>query len=86
MLFTIFNSSAIKVTALLCRLERAPTYPVINPYFADKTAGIYAHSTPENKMKAVEEASKKWTMRHRDWAMIYSQLMILFEDRVAKYV
>ena len=35
---------------------------------------------------AVEEASRKWTMRHRDWAMIYSQLMIFFEDRLAKYV
>jgi len=34
---------------------------------------------------AVEEAAKKWTMRQRDWAMIYSQLMIFFEDRVAKY-
>jgi putative transposase len=35
---------------------------------------------------AVEDAARKWTMRHRDWAMIYSQLMIFFEDRVAKYV
>ena len=35
---------------------------------------------------AVEGASRKWTMRHRDWAMIYSQLMIFFEDRVSKYV
>jgi transposase-like protein len=35
---------------------------------------------------AVEGAARKWTMRHRDWAMIYSQLMIFFEDRVAKYV
>lgn len=35
---------------------------------------------------AVEEASRKWTMRHRDWAMIYSPLMIFFEDRLAKYV
>jgi putative transposase len=35
---------------------------------------------------AVEQAARKWTMRHRDWAMIYSQLMIFFEDRVAKYV
>jgi putative transposase len=34
---------------------------------------------------AVEEAAKKWTMRQRDWAMIYSQLMIFFEDRLAKY-
>ena len=59
--------------------------PIIKPLLLT-TARIYAHSAPENKMKAVEEASKKWTMRHRDWAMIYSQLMILFEDRVAKYV
>ena len=35
---------------------------------------------------AVEGAARKWTMRHRDWAMIYSQLMIFFQDRVAKYV
>jgi putative transposase len=35
---------------------------------------------------AVMEAAKKWTMRHRDWAMIYSQLMIFFEDRLGKYV
>jgi len=35
---------------------------------------------------AVEGASRKWTMRLRDWAMIYSQLMIFFQDRLAKYV
>jgi putative transposase len=35
---------------------------------------------------AVAEAAIKWTMRHRDWAMIYSQLMIFFEDRLGKYV
>jgi len=35
---------------------------------------------------AVEEAAKKWTMRQRDWAMIYSQLIIIFEDRLGKYV
>ncbi len=34
---------------------------------------------------AVEEAAKKWTMRHRDWAVICSQLMIFFEDRLAKH-
>jgi len=33
---------------------------------------------------AVEEAAKKWTMRQRDWAMIYSQLMIFFEDRMER--
>jgi len=31
---------------------------------------------------AVEEASKKWTFRHRDWAVIYSRLMIYFGDRL----
>ena len=35
---------------------------------------------------AVEGAAKKWTMRHRAWPMIYSQLMIFFEDRLGKYV
>jgi putative transposase len=35
---------------------------------------------------AVEGASRKWTIRHRDLSMIYSQLMIFFEDRLAKYV
>jgi len=35
---------------------------------------------------AVEGAARKWTMRHRNWAMIYSQLMIFFEDRLEKYV
>ena len=33
---------------------------------------------------AVEEAAKKWTFRHRDWAMIYSQLMIYFGDRLGE--
>ena len=35
---------------------------------------------------ALQEASKKWTSRLRDWAMIYSQLMIFFEDRLSKYL
>lgn len=34
---------------------------------------------------AVEEAAKKWTMRHRDCTAIYSQLIIFFQDRLAKY-
>lgn len=34
--------------------------------------------------QAVEEASKKWTSRRRDWAVIYSQLMIFFGDRLRK--
>jgi transposase-like protein len=35
---------------------------------------------------AVEGAERKWKMRHRDWAMICSQLMTFFEDRLAEYV
>lgn len=33
---------------------------------------------------AVEEAAKKWTLRQRDWAMIYSQLIIYFGDRLGE--
>ena len=33
---------------------------------------------------AVEEAAKKWTFRRRDWAIIYSQLIIYFGDRLAE--
>ena len=33
---------------------------------------------------AVEEASKKWTFRHRDWAMINLQLIIFFGNRLGK--
>jgi transposase-like protein len=33
---------------------------------------------------AVEEAAKKRTFRHRDWAMIYSQLMLYFGDRLGE--
>ncbi len=35
---------------------------------------------------AVQEASRKWTFRQRDWAMIYSQLMIFFGDRLGARV
>lgn len=35
---------------------------------------------------SLQEASKKWTSRLRDWAMIYSQLMIFFEERLARYL
>lgn len=32
---------------------------------------------------SVKQISKKWTMPVRDWGMIYSQVMIYFEDRFA---
>jgi transposase-like protein len=35
---------------------------------------------------AIVEASKKWIFRHRDWAVIYSQLMIYFGERLAEQV
>lgn len=34
---------------------------------------------------AVSDISKKWTMRIRDWAMIFSQLNVYFEERLKKY-
>ncbi len=33
---------------------------------------------------AVEEAAKKWTLRHRDWVMVYSQRMLYFGDRLGE--
>jgi putative transposase len=33
---------------------------------------------------ALEEAAKKWTFRHRGWAMTCSQLMIYFGDRLGE--
>jgi transposase-like protein len=35
---------------------------------------------------AAEEAAKKWTLRHRGWAMICSQRMVYFGDRLGEYV
>jgi len=32
---------------------------------------------------AIEGASRKWIFRHREWPVIYSQLMIYFGDRLA---
>ncbi len=34
----------------------------------------------------VNDISKKWTMRIRDWATIYSQLNIYFEEQLNKFV
>jgi len=33
---------------------------------------------------AIEQASKKWIFRHREWAVIYSRLMIYFGERLAE--
>lgn len=35
---------------------------------------------------AIEGASRKWIFRHREWPVIYSQLMIYFGDRLAERV
>ena len=35
---------------------------------------------------AIEEAARKWTMRHKERAMISSQLMVFFEDRLTRYM
>lgn len=46
---------------------------------------IYTAATEEEGTTALEEVAEKWTLRQRDWAMIYSQLIMFFEDRLAKY-
>jgi transposase-like protein len=33
---------------------------------------------------AIEGASKKWIFRHREWPVIYSQLMIYFGDHLTE--
>jgi transposase-like protein len=35
---------------------------------------------------AIDDASKKWIFRHREWAVIYSQLMIYFGERLGERV
>jgi len=35
---------------------------------------------------ALREAEKKWTTRFRDWPMIYSQLMVFFEERMEAHL
>jgi len=34
---------------------------------------------------AVENLSKKWTMKITDWGLIFAQFSVLFEDRIKKY-
>lgn len=53
-----------------------------------KNKVVFPNEEAVNKVVylALQEASKKWTTRLRDWAMIYSQLMIFFEDRLSKYL
>ena len=54
--------------------------------FEEKIISMYANDQVLIKQVylAVEEAAKKWTFRHRDWAMICSQLMIYFGDRLGE--
>ena len=35
---------------------------------------------------ALQGIEKKWTSRLRDWAVIYSQLMIFFKERLERYL
>jgi transposase-like protein len=34
---------------------------------------------------AIDDISKRWTMRIHDWAMVYSQLNIYFEERLRRF-
>jgi transposase-like protein len=35
---------------------------------------------------AYNDIAKKWTLPIRDWAFIFSQLSVIFEDRINKFV
>ena len=53
-----------------------------------KNKAVFPNEQAVNKVVylAVQEASKKWTSRLREWPMIYSQLMIFFEDRLKRFL
>jgi len=35
---------------------------------------------------AIENVSKKWTMKIKDWGLIFAQFSVLFEERIKKYL
>jgi putative transposase len=52
-----------------------------------KTRAIFPNADALFKLLflSVNDISKRWTMRIHDWAMIYSQLNIYFEDRLNRF-
>jgi len=52
-----------------------------------KTRAIFPNEDALFKLLylAIDDISKRWTMRIRDWSVIYSQLTIYFEERLRKY-
>lgn len=53
-----------------------------------KNKAVFPHEQSVFKVVylALQELEKKWTTRLRDWALVYSQLLIFFEDRLQKYL
>ncbi|MCQ5386734.1 hypothetical protein NO348_18070 [Hungatella hathewayi] len=35
---------------------------------------------------ASENIAKKWTQRYRNWVQVFSQLIILYDERLTKYL
>jgi len=53
-----------------------------------KNRPVFPHEDAAIKLfyLATMNVQKKWTMKHRDWGSIFSQLMIQFSERLERYV
>ena len=58
----------------------------VNSKFRKATAGRRVFPTDESLLKclymAVLELERKWSRPVRNWALVYSQIALLFEDRL----
>ena len=53
-----------------------------------RNKAVFPNEQAVNKVVylAVQQATKKWTSRLHQWPMIYSQLVIFFEDRLRRFL
>lgn len=56
---------------------------MLRKYTKTKTIFPTDDSIRKSAYLSIKEISKKWTMPIRDWGLIYSQLVISFEERIA---
>ena len=53
-----------------------------------KTKSVFPSDSALEKILylASENVAKKWTQRYRNWDQIFSQLIILYDERLTKYL
>lgn len=53
-----------------------------------KTKSVFPSDSALEKILylASENAAKKWTQRYRNWDQVLSQLIILYDERLTKYL